>query len=127
VDGSAHLDEPHGTEREVRDLYIDGSWRSAEDEADREVIDPFDASPIRTVAEASVVDARAAIDAARRAFDDGPWPRTSAAERGRLLWRVADLIERDREELAALGPRGTGKTLVESRVDVDDVAAVLRD
>ena len=108
------------------DGYIDGSWCAATDGAEREVIDPFDARPVRTVTEGSAVDARAAIDAARRAFDSGAWPRTSAVERGRLLWRVAELIERDREELATLETRNTGKTVVESRMDMDDIAAVFR-
>lgn len=110
----------------MRDLFVAGSWRAAEDEAVRAVIDPFDGSTIRHVAEGSAADARAGIDAARTAFDDGPWPRTSAVQRGQLLWRVADLIDRDRDELAGLETRNTGKTVAESRTDMDDIAAVFR-
>jgi betaine-aldehyde dehydrogenase len=108
------------------DLFIDGGWRGGEGGATREVVDPFDGSAIRAVSEASADDAREAVAAARRAFDAGPWPHTSAIERGRLLWRLADLIDRDREELAALETRDTGKTLVESRADMDDIAGVFR-
>jgi betaine-aldehyde dehydrogenase len=108
------------------DLFIDGAWRGAEGSATREVLDPFDGSVIRAVSDASAADAREAIAAARRAFDTGPWPRASPIERGRVLWRLADLIERDREQLAALETRDTGKTLVESRADMDDIAGVFR-
>jgi betaine-aldehyde dehydrogenase len=108
------------------DLYIDGEWRSSQGDAIREVIDPFDGSVIRAVSEASADDAEEAIAAARRSFDDGPWPRTSPIDRGRLLWKLADLIDRDREELAALETKDTGKTLVESRADMDDIAGVFR-
>ena len=108
------------------DLYLDGEWRAAEGDAVREIIDPFDGSVIRAVSEASADDAEDAIAAARRAFDDGPWPDTSPIERGQLLWRLAELIEGDREGLAAVETRDTGKTLVESRADMDDIAGVFR-
>ncbi len=107
-------------------MYLDGQWRAAADGAQRDVIDPFDASVAATVAEGTETDARAAIAIARRTFDEGSWPATPAAERGRLLSRVADLLEADREGIARLETRDTGKTLIESRVDVDDVVAVFR-
>lgn len=71
-------------------------------------------------------DTEAAILAARTAFDDGPWPRTPKAERAALLDRVADLLARDKEDIARTETLDTGKTLVESRIDVDDVVAVFR-
>ncbi len=107
-------------------MYLDGQWRAAADGAEREILDPFDASVTATVPEGSEADARAAIAVARRTFDEGSWPATPAAERGRLLSRVADLLEADREGVAALETRDTGKTLIESRVDVDDVVAAFR-
>ena len=64
--------------------------------------------------------------AARRAFDAGDWPGTPAAERGALLDRVADLLLRDKEDIAALETRDTGKTVGEARQDVDDVVSVFR-
>jgi betaine-aldehyde dehydrogenase len=66
----------------------------------------------------------ATIAAARHAFDAGPWPRTPATERGALPGKVAALLERDREEIARLETLDTGKTLRESRIDVDDVVSV---
>lgn len=110
----------------VTDLYIAGSWRPAEDAATRDIANPFDGRVVRAVSEATRSDAAAAVDAARAAFDHGPWPRTPALQRARVLFRVADLIERDKEQLARTETLNTGKTVVESRVDMDDVAAVFR-
>ena len=76
--------------------------------------------------EGDVDDARKAIAAARRAFDTGPWPRTPAADRGRLVGKLADLIERDAEELAALESWDTAKTMEESRWDMADIAGIFR-
>jgi betaine-aldehyde dehydrogenase len=108
------------------DLYIGGEWRHASDAGTRDVINPADGSIAAVVDEATPDDARAAIDAARAAFDDGAWPSTSAAERAALLDRIADLLQRDKEALASLETRDTGKTLVESRIDIDDVTSVFR-
>jgi betaine-aldehyde dehydrogenase len=110
----------------MKDLYIDGVWREPRAGASREIIDPFDARVVRTVAEADRDDTRDAIAAARRAFDTSEWPWLPGAERGRLLYRLGDAIERDKEKLATLETDDTGKTLVESRMDMDDIAGVVR-
>jgi betaine-aldehyde dehydrogenase len=110
----------------MQDLYIDGVWRTAKAGGTREIIDPLNARVVRTVAEADREDAREAIAAARRAFDTGDWPWLPGAERGRLLYRLADAIERDKENLATIETDDTGKTLVESRMDMDDIAGVVR-
>ncbi|NJQ14143.1 aldehyde dehydrogenase family protein [Streptomyces bohaiensis] len=107
-------------------LCIDGVWRPAAGGATREILDPADGTVLATVAEADARDADAAVAAARRAFDSGPWPRTPVPERAALLRRVADLLVRDREEIALTESRDTGKTLAEGRVDVDDVTAAFR-
>lgn len=78
------------------------------------------------MAEAGPVDVARAVAAARRAFDAGDWPRTPAQRRGDLLLDVAERIADCREELAVAESRDTGKRLVESRIDVDDVAATFR-
>ncbi|MEJ3658434.1 aldehyde dehydrogenase family protein [Actinomycetes bacterium KLBMP 9759] len=106
-------------------LYIDGSW-TAGSGGSAEVINPFDASVVETVDQAGPDDVERAVMAARTAFDSGPWRTTSAPERGALLRRVADLLVRDKEEIARTETLDTGKTLVESRIDVDDVTAVFR-
>ncbi|TFV59502.1 aldehyde dehydrogenase family protein [Mycobacterium sp. PS03-16] len=108
------------------DLYIGGSWRHASDRGTRDIVNPADGSVAATVDEATPDDARAAVAAARAAFDDGAWPATPVADRAALLDRVADLLIRDKERLALLETRDTGKTLTESRIDIDDVTSVFR-
>ena len=105
--------------------YIDGVWTDGSGEP-AEVINPFDASVVRTVDQAGRDDVGGAVAAARAAFDSGPWRATPAPERGALLRRVADLLVRDKEEIAHTETLDTGKTLAESRIDVDDVTAVFR-
>jgi len=107
-------------------MYIDGAWVPALSSATREIINPFDQSVVATVPEGGREDSRAAIAAARQAFDHGPWPRTTGSERGRVLERLAGLIERDAEELARLETLDTGKTLEESRWDLADIAGIFR-
>ncbi|QIS12826.1 aldehyde dehydrogenase family protein [Nocardia arthritidis] len=108
------------------DLFIGGRWVHAADGGIREIIDPASGSVAATVDEATPDDALRAVAAARAAFDDGAWAATPAAERAALLLRVADLLVRDREELARLETVDTGKTLAESRIDIDDVVSVFR-
>ncbi|WP_425470797.1 aldehyde dehydrogenase family protein [Streptomyces armeniacus] len=107
-------------------MHINGVWRSATAGGTRDVLDPADASVLAVVAEGDADDTDAAVAAARDAFDNGPWPGTPATERAGLLRRVADLLQRDREEIALTESRDTGKTLEEGRVDVDDVTAAFR-
>lgn len=107
-------------------MHIDGVWTRANSAATRDIINPFDQGVIAVVSEGGREDARDAIDAARQAFDRGPWPRTPGSERGRALMRLAGLIERDAEELARLETLNTGKTLEESRWDMADIAGIFR-
>jgi betaine-aldehyde dehydrogenase len=110
----------------VADLYVDGGWREPVGGGHREIHCPADGTLVATVSEATRADTEAAITAARRAFDDGPWPHTPGRERGAVLLRVADLLERDKKELARAESLDTGKRLVESEYDIDDVAACFR-
>ena len=105
--------------------FVNGSWIAGSG-GTAEVINPFDASVLETVGQAGPDDVDRAVLAARAAFDTGPWRRTPATERAALLRRVADLLVRDKEEIARTETLDTGKTLVESRIDVDDVTAVFR-
>ena len=106
--------------------FIDGTWVAAQLGGRREIRCPADGSLVAEVDESTSVDTEAAIAAARAAFDDGPWPRTSARERGDLLLRVADLLQRDKSEMARMESLDTGKRLVESEIDIDDVTSVFR-
>lgn len=108
------------------DLYIDGSWVSAAEGGTREIRCPANGEVVRVVDEATAVDTERAITAARQAFDDGRWSGVPMAERGRLLDRVADLLERDVDEIARAESLDTGKRLIESEYDVADVARCFR-
>ncbi|MBC9958314.1 aldehyde dehydrogenase family protein [Yimella sp. cx-51] len=107
-------------------LYIDGEWVDAESGATREITCPADGSAVITVAEAGPADARKAVEAARCAFDEGPWPSTPAPERAAILHRVADYLERDKDEVARMEALDTGKRFVESQLDMDDIIGVFR-
>jgi betaine-aldehyde dehydrogenase len=93
---------------------------------EREIRCPTDGTLVATVPEGTRADTEKAIATARRAFDEGDWPRTPAAERGALLHRVAALIDRDAAALARAEALDTGKRLVEAEYDMADVAACFR-
>jgi betaine-aldehyde dehydrogenase len=107
-------------------LHIDGRWVDAAAGSTREVISPHDQRVIHTVAEGDADDALAAVAAARRAFDSGPWRDVPAVERGALVGRIGQLVEDDLDELARLETLDTGKPLADSVVDMEDIAAVFR-
>jgi betaine-aldehyde dehydrogenase len=106
----------------VADLYLDGSWVDAEGGGRREIRCPADGRLVASVSEGRRADAERAVAAARRAFDEGPWPATPEPERGAVLRRVGDLLLRDKKEYAQAESLDTGKRLVESEYDVEDVA-----
>ena len=108
------------------DIYVGGQWRSALEGGRREIRCPADGSVVGEVDEATVADTEVAIGAAHEAFHLGPWPETSARERGDLLHRVAGLLQRDKAEIARAESLDTGKRLVEAEYDVDDVVRVFR-
>src|SRR6201981_2776798 len=94
-----------------------------------DTINPATEKVLTQVVEASPADVDRAVQAARRVFEDrnGPWRKMSAGERGRLLWRLADLVEKNLDELAELETLDNGKPIFESKyVDVPMVVDVLR-
>lgn len=96
-------------------LLINGKWVEAASGKRFETVNPSTGEVITTVAEADRVDVDHAVQAARVAFETGPWSRMAAAERGRLLYRLADLMEENLEELAALETLDNGKPISDSR------------
>jgi betaine-aldehyde dehydrogenase len=108
------------------ELYVDGAWTAASAGGRRAIHCPADGTLVGEVDEATAADVDLAIGAAYRAFHEGPWPATSSRERGDLLLRTADLLERDAEQVAEAESGDTGKRLVESRYDVADVVSVFR-
>jgi aldehyde dehydrogenase (NAD+) len=108
-------------------LLIDGQWTDAAKHFD--TTNPATGEVLTQIAEASAADVDRAVQSARRAFEDrgGPWRKMSASERGRLIWRLADLLEQDIDEFAELETLDNGKPIFESRyVDMPMVIDVLR-
>ena len=83
-----------------------------------DVVCPSDGRVFATIPASGTADVDRAVQAARRAFDEGPWGRTPAVERGRCLTRLGQLVERQAEELAALESRDTGKPIRQGKADV---------
>jgi len=106
--------------------YINGRFVSAQDGSVRAFLNPADNSPIGDAAESSAADMESAIQAARKAFDEGPWPRTSAQERAAKLFKLAALIESRSAQLAELEASNNGKPLREAEFDVADAAGCFR-
>jgi aldehyde dehydrogenase (NAD+) len=90
-------------------LLIDNQWVDSASGKTFPTINPATGEVICQVAEADAADVDRAVRAARHAFEKGPWRKTAAAERGRLLNRLADLIERHADELARLESLDNGK------------------
>jgi acyl-CoA reductase-like NAD-dependent aldehyde dehydrogenase len=108
-------------------LFIDGTWTDATSGATFTTVNPATEEPITEVADAGAADIDRAVQAARRAFDSGPWGRMPASERGRILWRIGDRIEAEVAELARLETIDQGKTITDStRVDVPMAADCFR-
>lgn len=105
-------------------LWINSQWKDGASE--RTIINPATGKPLCKVAEASRQQVEEAIKAARKAFDEGPWPRMSAQERAQFLFKVADKIEEHKDELAELETWNVGKPLREAEYDVADSAGCFR-
>ncbi|MBI5624220.1 MAG: aldehyde dehydrogenase family protein [Elusimicrobia bacterium] len=103
-------------------MLIDGQWVPARSGETREIRDPADGALLAKVPEAGRVDAEAAVDAARAAFDAGPWRKLTAQDRGKLLFRVGEGIRAHAKRLAELETRNCGKPLAEAAFDVADAA-----
>lgn len=107
--------------------FIDGQWQEAASGKTFATINPATEEEIAQVAEGDTEDVDRAARAARRAFDSGDWPKMDARDRGRLMYLLADRIEREIDELAALETLDNGKPIRESRhVDLPLVVDVLR-
>jgi betaine-aldehyde dehydrogenase len=103
-------------------LLIDGAWQEAADGGTLERRSPAHDQVVAIYAQAGVADAEKAIAAARRAFDDGPWPRWKGAERARILRNVAEGILARRHELATLESLENGKPLAQSLAEIEGAA-----
>jgi phenylacetaldehyde dehydrogenase len=99
-----------------RKLLIDGEWVAAASGKSFSVYNPATGTVMAQVAEADKEDVDRAVRAARRAFDEGPWRKMTGSQRGRLMWKLADLIEQHLEEFAEIESIDNGKPLSVARV-----------
>jgi phenylacetaldehyde dehydrogenase len=97
-------------------LLIDGEFVDAASGRTFSVYNPATGGILGQVAEADSEDVDRAVKAARKAFDEGPWSRISPSERGRLMWKLADLLEQNLDELAELESIDNGKPCAVARV-----------
>ena len=108
-------------------LFIGGKWVDAASGKTFPTINPATGETITAIAEGDERDAAAAVEAARKAFESGPWPEMSASDRARLLWKLGDLVDKYNEELGTLETLDNGKPVFESRqIDMPMVAEVFR-
>ncbi len=102
--------------------YINGEFVRSDSAATIDVVDPATQEVIARVPDGGASDVDRAVQAARRAFDSGPWRDTTAQDRGRLLFRLAQLVRDNAADLAELETLNSGKPIVESEFDIADVA-----
>ena len=108
-------------------LFIGGQWRPAQSGKTFETLNPSTEEVNAQVAEGDAADVDAAVQAARKAFDSGPWSRMDARQRGKLMYKLCDLIEDEIDELAALESLDNGKPFSDARwVDIPLAVYALR-
>jgi len=92
-------------------MYINGEWVKAESEEYFNVYNPSTGEVLTKAPKAGREDVKKAVDAAREAFDKGPWPRMTPAERSKIIWKIADLVEQELERFALLETLNQGKPI----------------
>jgi aldehyde dehydrogenase (NAD+) len=110
----------------TKKMLIDGAWTDASNGATYAVPNPATEEPVGSAPDATADDMRRAIAAARRAFDEGPWPCSSREERARALLRIADAMERRKEEMRQLLIAEAGATWVTHPMQVETPIEHLR-
>src|ERR1700693_3395102 len=103
-------------------MFINGEWVASKSAKTFPVYDPSTEEVIAQVPDASTDDVDRAVAAAKAAFEEGPWSTTTAQERGRVLFRLAEKVRQNLPALAELECRNTGKPIVEAEYDINDVA-----
>jgi aldehyde dehydrogenase (NAD+) len=107
-------------------LMINNEWVDASDGGTFDTLNPATGDVLSKVAHATPKDVDAAVRVARKALETGPWSRMDAADRGRLMFKLADRIEQETAELAMLESLNSGKTIKDSRGDVEGTVNTLR-
>ncbi len=107
-------------------MYVNGEWRESSNQEKRTIINPANGKGIAYAPEGTIEDAKYAIEVARTAFDSGIWSAISTAERASYLFKIADEIDKNMEELVYLETMDNGKTYREAEGDIGDAAACFR-
>src|SRR5262249_4967808 len=108
-------------------LFIGGRFIDAQAGKTLDTYDPSSGRVIAEVAAGELADTDAAVTAARQAFESGPWSRMTGSERSKLMWKLAELIKANRDELAELESLNNGKPIVNIRNgDIPSSCEVLR-
>src|ERR1700751_2422729 len=115
---------PSGVQTEVKTYqrHINGEWVASKASKTFPVYDPASEEIIAQAPDANADDVNRAVAAAKAAFEEGPWATTTAQERGRVLFRLAEKIRQNLPMLAELESRNTGKPIVEAEYDINDTA-----
>ena len=108
-----------------RQLFINGQWSDSASGKTFETPDPATGETLARIAEGDAEDIDRAVRAARRAFEEGPWSRLTPSERGRIIWRIGDLILEHLDELAQLESLDNGKPFAVARAADVPLAADL--
>jgi acyl-CoA reductase-like NAD-dependent aldehyde dehydrogenase len=109
------------------EIFIAGKWQAPLSGETYTPINPANEEPLAAVGKGDERDIDAAVAAARKAFDEGPWPKMSPHERGRIVWKLGDLIQQNLDEMAKLESLCTGKTMFDSgKVEIPFAAEVFR-
>jgi phenylacetaldehyde dehydrogenase len=95
-----------------RQLFINGQWSDAASGKTFETPDPATGETLARIAEGDAEDINRAVKAARKAFEEGPWSRMTPSDRGRIVWKIGDLILEHTDELAQLESLDNGKPFV---------------
>src|SRR6185436_9601614 len=107
-------------------LLINNRWVEPADGNYFETLNPATGKPIAKVAEGTAADIDKAVKAARTALENPSWKKMSPGDRGRLLYKLADLVEENLDELATLESYNSSKTITDSRGDVEGVVKFFR-
>ena len=106
-------------------LFIDGKWEAAVSRRTIPVLNPATGEQLTTVPDAGPEDVDRAVKAARRAFEKGFWRKMNVSQRERIIWRIGELIEKNKEELGLLESLNNGKTYLEAlRGDIPPTADI---
>jgi betaine-aldehyde dehydrogenase len=103
-------------------MFINGEFVPGNRASHLDVMDPSTEEIIAEVPDGDEKDVNRAVAAAKAAFDSGTWPQTTAQERGRILFRLAERVRKEAPRLAELEARNSGKPIVEAEYDIADVA-----